>query len=175
MPVSVATSRTRRGRGSAAEPTGTLSSVVVPTDPTRTPSVVFDAEGLPPDVQRTVYVDPSTAQVRGALDTWFAAPPLQTTLDGLHRHLLLGEPGRVYSAMAARWLPVRVLGGLALWSGRRRPGRRWAALLLPSRTARPGRARIRSWHAVTALWLTIGLANASRPSSPRCRGAPRLW
>jgi uncharacterized iron-regulated membrane protein len=53
---------------------------------------------------------------------------------------------------------VLVLGGLALWIGRRRPARRWPALLLPSRSACPGRARIRSWHAVTAVWLTIGLA-----------------
>ena len=142
----------------AGQREGTLSGVVVPTDPTRTTSVVFDVEGLAPDVQRTVYVDPSTAQVRGTLETWFGYPPLQTTLDGLHRHLLLGEPGRLYSEMAASWLPVLVIGGLALWIGRRRPARGWAALLLPSRSARPGRARIRSWHAVTALWLTIGLA-----------------
>ncbi len=140
----------------ASLPDGTLSVVTVPSDPTRTTSVVFDVEGLAPDVQRTVYVDPSTAQVRGALDTWFGYPPLQSTLDGLHRHLLLGEPGRLYSEMAASWLPVLVIGGLALWIGRRR--RRRSDLLVPAVTARPGRARIRSWHAVTALWLTIGLA-----------------
>jgi uncharacterized iron-regulated membrane protein len=147
----------------AGQREGTLSSVIVPTDPSRTTSVVFDVEGLAPDAQRTVYVDPSTAQVRGTLETWFGYPPLQTTLDGLHRHLLLGEPGRVYSEMAASWLPVLVIGGLALWIGRvgigrRRPAGGWAALLLPTRSARPGRARTRSWHAVTALWLTIGLA-----------------
>jgi uncharacterized iron-regulated membrane protein len=142
----------------AAHPDGTLSGVVVPADPARTTSVVFDVDGLAEDVQRTVYVDPSTGQVRGALDTWFGYPPLQATLDGLHRHLLLGEPGRVYSEMAASWLPVLVIGGLALWIGRRRPRGRWSALLLPSLSTRPGRARIRSWHAVTALWLTVGLA-----------------
>jgi uncharacterized iron-regulated membrane protein len=140
----------------AAEPLGTLSSIVVPTDPARTTAVVFDVPGLAEDVQRTVYVDPYTGTVRGALDTWFDNPPLQTTLDGLHRHLLLGEPGRLYSELAASWLPVLVLGGLALWVGRRRTRRR--ALVLPPVGARPGRARIRGWHASTAVWLTVGLA-----------------
>jgi uncharacterized iron-regulated membrane protein len=140
----------------AAAPPGTLHSVVVPGDPARTTSVVFDVPGLPEDVQHTVYVDPATAQVRGAHDTWFAATPLQTTLDGLHRHLLLGEPGRVYSEMAASWLPVLVVGGLALWIGRRRTRRR--SLVLPPLGAPPGRARIRGWHATTAVWLLVGLA-----------------
>ena len=140
----------------AAAPGGTLHSVVVPADPARTTSVVFDVPGLPPDTQRTVYVDPATAQVRGAHDTWFAATPLQTTLDGLHRHLLLGEPGRLYSETAASWLPVLVLGGLALWIGRRRTRRR--TLVLPPLDAPPGRSRIRGWHATTAVWMLVGLA-----------------
>lgn len=140
----------------AAQPLGTLSSIVVPTDPARTTAVVFDVPDLAEDMQRTVYVDPYSGAVRGALDTWFGYPPLQTTLDGLHRHLLLGEPGRLYSELAASWLPVLVLGGLALWVGRRRTRRR--ALVLPPVGARPGRARIRGWHASTAVWLTVGLA-----------------
>ncbi len=140
----------------AAAPGGSLHSVVVPGDPARTTSVVFDVPGLPPDTQHTVYVDPSTAQVRGAHDTWFAATPLQTTLDGLHRHLLLGEPGRIYSEMAASWLPVLVIGGLSLWIARRRTRRR--SLVLPPLGAPPGRARIRGWHATTAVWMLAGLA-----------------
>lgn len=142
----------------AAQPDGTLSSVIVPGDPARTTEIVFDVPGLTDDWQRTVYVDPSTAQVRGALDTWFGYPPLQATLDGLHRHLLLGEPGRLYSETAASWLGVLVLGGLALWLSRPRRNRRWvAAKLLPPRGARPGRSRVRGWHAVTGAWLALGL------------------
>lgn len=140
----------------AAEPAGTLASLTVPVDPERTTAVVFDVPGLAEDVRRTVYVDPWTGEVRGALDTWFDYPPLQTTLDGLHRHLLLGEPGRLYSELAASWLPVLVLGGLALWVGRRRARRR--ELVVPPVGARPGRARIRGWHATTAVWMTVGLA-----------------
>ncbi len=140
----------------AALPEGTLSTVAVPVDPTRTTAVTFDVDGLADDLQRTVYVDPATARVLGTLDTWFGYPPLRSTLDNLHRHLLLGEPGRVYSEMAASWLPVLVVGGLALWFGRRRARRR--ELVLPPVTAKPGRARVRGWHAVTGLWLTVGLA-----------------
>ncbi|MBW0119381.1 PepSY-associated TM helix domain-containing protein, partial [Pseudonocardia abyssalis] len=140
----------------AAEPAGTLASLTVPVDPERTTAVVFDVPGLADDVQRTVYVDPWTGEVRGALDTWFGYPPLQATLDNLHRHLLLGEPGRLYSETAASWLPVLVLGGLALWVGRHRARRR--ELVVPPVGARPGRARIRGWHATTAVWMTVGLA-----------------
>ncbi len=140
-----------------APPEAALASVVVPADAARTTEVVFDVPGLAEDWQRTVYVDPSTGQVRGALDTWSGYPPLQATLDGLHRHLLLGEPGRLYSEAAASWLWVLVLGGLALWVGRRRGRRGAAALVLPPRGARPGRGRLRGWHAATGVWLAVGL------------------
>jgi uncharacterized iron-regulated membrane protein len=51
---------------------------------------------------------------------------------------------------------VLVIGGLALWISRRRTRRR--SLVLPPVGARPGRARIRGWHATTAVWMTVGLA-----------------
>ena len=40
---------------------------------------------------------------------------MSTWLDGLHRHLNLGEPGRIYSELAASWLWVVALGGVCLW------------------------------------------------------------
>jgi len=144
----------------AAHPDGTLASLVVPADPDRTTGVVLAVPGLAEDVQRTVYIDPYTATVRGALDTWLDTPPAQTTLDGLHRNLLLGEPGRIYSELAASWLWVLVLGGLVLWIGRtvgHRRARRAAALLLPPVSARPGRRRLLGWHGVTGAWLTVAL------------------
>jgi uncharacterized iron-regulated membrane protein len=141
----------------AAHPEGTLNSVVVPSDPDRTTGVVLDVDGFGNDLQRTVYVDPSTAQVTGALDTWWDTTPLQTTLDALHRNLLLGEPGRIYSEMAASWLWVIVLGGLALWIGKVRGRRKAADALLPPRGMRPGRRRILGWHGATGVWLTVAL------------------
>ncbi len=143
---------------SGGAPEAALASVTVPGDPARTTEVTFDVPGLAQDWQRTAYVDPSTAEVRGVLDTWFGYPPVQATLDGLHRHLLLGEPGRLYSEAAASWLWVLVLGGLALWLARhRRPGARARTALLPPVGARPGRGRLRGWHAATGGWLAVGL------------------
>ena len=141
----------------AAHPEGTLSSVLHPGDPGRTTGVVLAVPGLPEDIARTVYVDPYTAQVRGSLDTWFDTPPLQTTLDALHRNLLLGEPGRIYSELAASWLWVLVLGGLALWIGKRRRTRRLAGTLLPPTGARPGRRRMLGWHGAVGVWLSVAL------------------
>ncbi len=141
----------------AAHPDGTPSSLAVPSDPDRTTGVVLAVPGLTDDLERTVYVDPYTAEVRGALDTWYDTPPLQTTLDALHRTLLLGDPGRIYSELAASWLPVLVLGGLALWIGRRRARRRAVATLTPPLGARSGRGRVKGWHGVTGVWLSLAL------------------
>ena len=141
----------------AAHPEGTLNSLVLPGDPDRTTGVVLDVDGLGDDLQRTVYVDPYTAQVRGSLDTWWDTPPLQTTLDALHRNLLLGEPGRIYSELAASWLWVLVLGGLALWIGKRRGRRSVRDTVVPPRGMRPGRMRIMGWHGATGVWLAVAL------------------
>jgi uncharacterized iron-regulated membrane protein len=142
----------------AAHPEGTVNSLVVESDPDRTTGVVLDVHGLPPDIQRTVYVDPYTAEVRGALDTWWDSPPLQTTLDDLHRNLLLGDGfGTLYSELAASWLWVLTLGGLALWIGKVRGRRKAAEALLPPRGMRPGRRRILGWHGATGVWLTVAL------------------
>jgi uncharacterized iron-regulated membrane protein len=141
----------------AAHPEGTLNSLVLPGTPDRTTGVVLDVDGLPPDTQRTVYVDPYTGQVRGALDTWWDTPPLQTTLDALHRNLLLGEPGRIYSELAASWLWVLALGGLALWIGKRRRRPAFPDAVLPPRGMRPGRRRMMGWHGATGVWLVIAL------------------
>ncbi len=63
-----------------------------------------------PDVEEgrslAVFVDPYTAQIRGALPSYGSsgALPLRTWLSELHRDLHLGEPGRVYSELAASWM-----------------------------------------------------------------------
>lgn len=139
----------------AAHPEGALSSVVVAAEPDRATQVVLTVPELTDDRQLTVYVDPYTGDVTGALVTWFGGPPAQTLLDDLHTGRILGETGRLYSELAASWLPVLVLGGLALWVGRRR--RRRAALVVPPVGLRPGRSRILGWHGVTGLWLAAAL------------------
>ncbi|WP_254879062.1 PepSY domain-containing protein [Streptomyces sp. NA04227] len=141
----------------AAEPEGTLDSVVTPPGREDTTKVVFSRPDLG-EKQRTVYVDPYTAKVRGELTTWSGYTPLTTWLDDLHRHLHLGETGRLYSETAASWLWVIVAGGLALWLGRSRGQRAKSVrgVLVPDRSAK-GVRRTRSLHAVTGVWLALGL------------------
>ena len=87
-----------------------MRPAVATTDSTRIP---FDDPALGADTQRAVFVDPYTGRVIGDEPVWFGYLPLSTWLDGLHRHLHLGEPGRVYSELAALW--VVALGGTYLW------------------------------------------------------------
>ncbi|MEU3922740.1 PepSY domain-containing protein [Streptomyces sp. NPDC029004] len=141
----------------AAHPEGSLASVITPPGPEDTTRVVLSVPELG-ERQRTVFVDPYTAEVRGELTTWWGSTPLTTWLDDLHRNLHLGETGRLYSEVAASWLWVIVAGGLVLWLGRSRGQRAKSArgVLLPDRSAR-GVRRTRSWHAATGVWLALGL------------------
>ncbi|MFE0186623.1 PepSY-associated TM helix domain-containing protein [Streptomyces sp. NPDC058989] len=140
-----------------AHPEGSLASVVTPPGPEDTTRVVLSVPELG-EKQRTVFVDPYTAEVQGELTTSWGATPLTTWLDELHRDLHLGESGRLYAEVAASWLWVIVVGGLVLWLGRSRGQRAKSVrgVLLPDRSAR-GVRRTRSWHAVTGVWLALGL------------------
>ncbi|MCX4919340.1 PepSY domain-containing protein [Streptomyces sp. NBC_00687] len=139
----------------ARHPTGTLIAVR-PGTVDATTQVDFALPELG-EKAHTVYVDPYTDEVTGQLTTWYGSTPLTTWLDDLHRNLHLGTAGRYYSEFAASWLWVLVLGGLVLWWRRQRGGRTARRLLLPDRTAKPGVRRTRSLHAVTGLWLAVGL------------------
>ncbi|MEV1046604.1 PepSY-associated TM helix domain-containing protein [Streptomyces sp. NPDC049916] len=141
----------------AAHPEGVLASVTTPPGPEDTTRVVLSVPELG-DKQRTVFVDPYTAEVRGELTTWSGSTPLTTWLDDLHRNLHLGDTGRLYSEVAASWLWVAVVGGLVLWLGRSRGRRAKSArgVLFPDRTAR-GVRRTRGRHAAAGVWLALGL------------------
>ncbi|MFD8630791.1 PepSY-associated TM helix domain-containing protein [Streptomyces sp. NPDC059533] len=137
-----------------AAPEGEVVSVWPGPDAEATTRVIMEKPGLPEGETLTVFVDPYTAEVRGQLATSGDALPLRAWLSEFHASLQLGEFGRNYSEMAASWMWVVALGGLALWIGRRR-GRR-AELVLPDRTA-TGRRRTLSWHGVVGLWSVAGL------------------
>ncbi|MFJ3222259.1 PepSY-associated TM helix domain-containing protein [Streptomyces sp. NPDC086783] len=141
----------------AAHPEGTLASVTTPPGPGDTTQVVLSVPELG-EKQRTVFVDPYTAEVKGELTTWWGSTPLTTWLDDLHRNLHLGETGRLYSEVAASWLWVLVAGGLVLWLGRARGQRARSArgVLLPDQSAR-GVRRTRGRHAATGVWIALGL------------------
>jgi uncharacterized iron-regulated membrane protein len=66
---------------------------------------------------RALFIDPVTLDLKGNLPVYGTSGvlPLRTTIDFLHRQLLLGEVGRYYSELAASWLWISALGGLFLW------------------------------------------------------------
>jgi uncharacterized iron-regulated membrane protein len=99
-------------------------------------------------------VDPGTGAIRGDLPTYGSsgALPVRAWISSLHRSLNLGESGRIYSELAASWLWVIALGGLALWIDRTR--RRRAAG--KARRPRAGRARIFWLHGTLGTLLLAG-------------------
>ncbi|MQA04094.1 MAG: PepSY domain-containing protein [Streptosporangiales bacterium] len=133
----------------AVEPTAQLTAIRPAAAAGETTRVLFGGRS-PFGDHRTVFVDPVTGEVRGQLTTYGSsgALPVRAVVDKLHRELWLGEPGRVYSELAASWLWVLTLGGLALWWTARR-GRR--------RTAASPRRRARSWHVTVGLCAALGM------------------
>ncbi|WP_343723519.1 PepSY-associated TM helix domain-containing protein [Herbaspirillum seropedicae] len=111
--------------------------------------VMFSQPGLGDSESRAIFVDPVSLQVRGDLIVYGTSGvlPLRTTLDYLHRNLMLGELGRNYSELAASWLWLGALGGVWLWWRARARGRVQAARPLTARRL----------HALVGLWIVIGL------------------
>jgi uncharacterized iron-regulated membrane protein len=135
--------------GQGAVPGEPLKAVRPGATPTDTTQVIFDPASLPESTYRTAFVDPHSGALRGVLDTYGGgqAMPLQGWVDQLHRDLHLGDPGRLYTELAASWLWVLVLGGLTMWIGLARRRRRARALLAP-------KVRVGLWAAVGLLFLS---------------------
>ena len=112
--------------------------------------------------RRGVFIDPVTAESLGELTVYGSsgALPVRTWLSNLHRSLLIGDPGRLYSELAASWLWVIAIGGVVLWVGRyrqlRRRGNGRARLLSVDRSV-AGRSRTLNWHGATGIWIAVGL------------------
>lgn len=100
-----------------------------------------------------VYVNPYSGEILGESTTYGSskAGPVREWVSTLHRSLHLGEPGRLYSELAASWLWVVALGGLVLWVSRRRRG------LLRPRPEGSARSRTLAWHGPVGLWLVAVL------------------
>ena len=132
----------------AAVPDGTVTGIRPGPTATDSTQVIFDRPGLEPSYHHTVFVDPHTGTIRGQLETYGSgqAMPVRGWVDTLHRSLHLGDFGRWYSELAASWLWVVVLAGLALWIGNRRRKR-----------GSSGRQRLLSWHRTTGLVIAAGL------------------
>lgn len=90
-----------------------------------TTRVMFIDPNLGESETRAIFVDPVTLSVKGDLPVYGTSGilPLRQWIDYAHRSLLLGSVGRLYSELAASWMWVAALGGIALWS-MTRPRRR---------------------------------------------------
>jgi uncharacterized iron-regulated membrane protein len=121
---------------------GAVRAAPGPGDTTR---VMFSDSRLGPSESLAIFVDPATAMVLGERHVYGTSGvlPLRTAIDQFHRSLLLGEPGRLYSELAASWLWLAALGGLILW------------LANPAATGRRG--SLRKLHRTLGLWLLLGL------------------
>jgi uncharacterized iron-regulated membrane protein len=146
----------------AGRPGGELVAVRPAPEPGATTRVLFEDDTLGESERRTVFVDPGTGEVKGSLVSYGTSGvlPLRMTIDQLHRNLLLGEPGRLYSELAASWLWVVALGGLALWvarwRARRAAGRAAVRDLVRPEPGVTGRRRTLSRHGALGGWLLLG-------------------
>ncbi|MFD6062452.1 PepSY-associated TM helix domain-containing protein [Rhodococcus wratislaviensis] len=140
----------------------TVAAVRPATSPGETTRVLFTDPSLGESERLAVFIDPATAGSVGELAVYGSsgALPLRTWISQLHRHLHLGEPGLIYSELAASWLWVIALGGVYLWVQRyrtlRRRGADTARLFTLDRSTR-GRNRTLSWHGVLGIWIAAGL------------------
>ncbi|MDF6017213.1 PepSY domain-containing protein [Streptomyces sp. JH34] len=135
-----------------AHPEGEVGAVrPSPEDGATTRVLLSGVPGVDADHTLAVFVNPYTGQVTGALEQYGStgALPLRTWIDELHRDLHLGQPGRLYSELAASWLWVTAAGGLVLWFGRRRARRKVRGTT--------GRRRTLSLHGTVGAWVAVGL------------------
>lgn len=144
----------------AAHPEGAVVSIRPPAAPDETTQINLAVDDVPPDYGRTVFVDPYSGDVRGALSTYGQWLPVRAWFDELHRNLHLGAVGRNYSELAASWLWVISLAGLALWIGQRRKAGLLRRLASPDREAR-GRRRTVSWHGAVGVWILVAALGLS--------------
>ncbi|MHC9003513.1 PepSY-associated TM helix domain-containing protein [Enterobacter adelaidei] len=82
-----------------------------------TTRVMFADPALGPSETRAIFIDPVSLAVRGDITVYGTSGilPLRQTIDYLHTSLMLGDVGRLYSELAASWMWVAALGGIALW------------------------------------------------------------
>nr|WP_296763603.1 PepSY domain-containing protein [Rhodococcus sp. (in: high G+C Gram-positive bacteria)] len=143
------------GAARAVLPDLTLNAVRPSTEVGDTTRVMFTDPSLGASERRAVFIDPVTATSVGESVVYGSsnALPLRTWISGFHRHLHLGEPGRIYSELAASWMWIVALGGVILWVRRYRRGGR---LLTVDRSV-TGRSRTRNWHGGVGIWIAVGL------------------
>lgn len=126
-------------------------------EPGDTTRIMYAEDGLGPSESRAVFVDPGTGEIRGDLVVYgtSGSTPLRTWISNLHRNLHLGDAGRLYSELAASWLGIVAVAGLALWIIRIRKARAKKDFVRPNRTHKGYRALF-GWHASIGIWVILG-------------------
>lgn len=134
-----------------------LSAVRPAPNPGDTTRVMFAEPGLGASETRAIFVDPGTGEIRGDLTAYgtSGALPVRTWMSNLHRNLNLGEPGRMYSELAASWLGIVAAAGAALWVVRIRKSRAKKDMIRPNRTL-SGYRKSSSWHTSLGIWVVVG-------------------
>lgn len=135
----------------------TLFAVRPAPEPGDTTRIMYAEEGLGSSESRAVFVDPGTGEIRGDLVVYgtSGSTPLRTWISNLHRSLHLGDAGRLYSELAASWLGIVAVAGLALWIIRIRRARAKKDFLRPNRTHR-GYRGLFGWHTSVGIWVLLG-------------------
>jgi uncharacterized iron-regulated membrane protein len=140
----------------------TVTAVRPAAAPGDTTRVMFTDPALGPSERRAVFINPADGASKGELTVYGSsgALPLRTWIDNLHRSLHLGDPGRIYSELAASWLWLIALGGVFLWVSRYRRLRARddsGARLLSVDPSVRGRRSTLNWHGATGIWIALGL------------------
>lgn len=117
-------------------------------EPGETTRVMFADPALAASEHRAIFIDPVTLAVKGDMTVYGTSGilPLRQWIDYAHRSLLLGDVGRLYSELAASWMWVAALGGIALWS-----------LTRPRRRMNNRLHKFRRWHVTLGGLLLAGL------------------
>lgn len=118
-----------------------VSQVWPATSPTDSTRVLLSDDSIDESLQRTVFINPATAEVIGDYPTYsgLGEMPLRRWISSLHESFHLGKVGELYSELAASWLWVMACGGLYMWWIRRRPKKKATANATQQQTKRSDR------------------------------------
>ncbi|MBF7687127.1 PepSY-associated TM helix domain-containing protein [Acinetobacter rathckeae] len=109
------------GRAQKALPAGAHIMEVRPasTDHTTTRVLYMDQES--PDEMTAIFINPYTLALQGRTQVYGKSGvfPVRTFLDHMHRDLLLGQYGRIYSELVASWLGLFAITGFWQWYQRK--------------------------------------------------------
>lgn len=129
-----------------------LSAIRPAAGSNMTSRVMFSHPSLGESESRAIFIDPVSLAMTGDMIVYGTSGvlPFRTTLDYLHRNLLLGTLGRNYSETAASWLWVATLLGIALWWIKKNK-------VTAQQRQQSKHLQLRHWHSTLGVIIAIGL------------------